>query len=82
MGGDEFAIVAIEPAPCSADMIAQRFQDNIADFNAKHGKPYTLSISVGVVECTPSEVCLIEDMLARADALMYQQKAERKKERG
>lgn len=81
MGGDEFAIVAIEPAPSSAEMIAQRFQDNIAGYNAKRGKPYALSISIGVVDCSPGESCSIEDMLARADALMYQQKAQRKKAR-
>jgi len=82
MGGDEFAIVAIELPPSSAELIAQRFQDNIAGYNARHSKPYPLSISVGVVECAPGEACSIEDMLARADTLMYRQKAERKKTRG
>lgn len=82
MGGDEFAIVAIEPVASSAEMIAQRFQDNLAGYNARHNKSYPLSISIGVVEGLPGEACSIEDMLARADALMYQQKAERKKSRG
>lgn len=81
MGGDEFAIVAIEPAPSSAEMIAQRFQDNIAAYNAKRSKPYELSISIGAVECPPDEAYFIEEMLARADELMYRQKAERKKAR-
>jgi diguanylate cyclase (GGDEF)-like protein len=82
MGGDEFAIVAIEPAASSAAMIANRLQDNIAHFNAKHSQPYPLSISVGVVECEPNSVFSIEEMLAQADVLMYQQKAEHKKARG
>jgi len=82
MGGDEFAIVAIEPAISSAEQIAQRFQDNIAQYNAKHLKPYELSISIGVVECAPSATCPIEEMLERADTLMYAQKAERKRGRG
>jgi len=81
MGGDEFAIVAIEPAPSSTEMIAQRFQDNIAVYNAKRSKPYELSISIGAVECPLDKTYSIEEMLACADELMYRQKAERKKTR-
>lgn len=82
MGGDEFAIVAIEPAASSAEQIALRFQDNIAAFNAKKSQPYDLSISIGVVECPPDCPYSLKEMLAQADALMYQNKAERKKARG
>lgn len=82
MGGDEFAIFAIEPAASSAEQIAKRFQDNIAAFNARQTKPYNLSISVGVVECTPESPLSLDEMLAQADTLMYRNKAERKKGRG
>lgn len=82
MGGDEFAIVAIEPAASSAEQIAQRFQDNIVAFNAKKSRPYNLSISVGVVECVPDCLYSLKEMLAQADTLMYQNKAQRKKSRG
>ncbi|HUW50644.1 MAG TPA: diguanylate cyclase [Sulfuricella sp.] len=82
MGGDEFAIVAIEPTASSAEQIAQRFQDNIAAFNAKKTRPYNLSVSVGAVECTPDCPHSLEEMLAQADALMYRNKAERKKAKG
>lgn len=82
MGGDEFAIVAIEPAPSSAEKIAQRLQDNIARHNAQHSKPYEPSLSFGIVDCAPGETCVIETMLEKADALMYAQKTERKKARG
>lgn len=82
MGGDEFAIIAIEPAASSAEQIAKRFQDNIAVFNAQSSKPYPLSVSIGVVECIPDGNCALEDALAKADALMYSNKAERKKARG
>jgi diguanylate cyclase (GGDEF)-like protein len=81
MGGDEFAIVAIEPAASSAEQISRRLQDNIARHNARNDHPYELSISVGVVECAAGEPCQVEEMLERADALMYEQKAQRKKER-
>ncbi|MBS4096934.1 MAG: diguanylate cyclase response regulator [Sulfuricella sp.] len=79
MGGDEFAIIAVEPAASSAEQIAKRFEDNIAAFNAHSGKPYRLSISIGVVECIPDNHCSLEDSLAKADTLMYRNKAERKK---
>jgi two-component system, cell cycle response regulator len=79
MGGDEFAIIAIEPAASSAEQIASRFQDNIADYNTRSGKPYALSVSVGVVECAPGNGnCTLEETLAKADALMYRNKTERK----
>lgn len=82
MGGDEFAIFAIEPAASSADQIAKRFQDNIAAFNAKQTKPYALSVSVGAVECNHDSPCTLEELLEQADTLMYRNKAERKKGRG
>ncbi len=82
MGGDEFAIFAIEPVASSSEQIARRFQDNIAAYNAKKTKPYSLSISIGVVECPPDSPLALEDLLAQADALMYRNKAERKGARG
>lgn len=82
MGGDEFAIIAIEPAASSAEQIAKRFQDNLVAYNAKSNSPYPLSVSIGVVECIPDGKCSLDEALAQADALMYRNKAERKKARG
>jgi diguanylate cyclase (GGDEF)-like protein len=82
MGGDEFAIFAIEPAASSAEQIARRFQDNIAAFNAKQAKPYNLSVSVGVVECPHDSPLTLDQLLEQADTLMYRNKAERKMGRG
>jgi diguanylate cyclase (GGDEF)-like protein len=82
MGGDEFAIFAIEPAASSAEQIARRFQDNIAAFNAKQAKPYNLSVSVGVVECPHDSPPTLDQLLEQADTLMYRNKAERKMGRG
>lgn len=45
-------------------------------------QPVEEHIRILLVEGLPGEACSIEDMLARADALMYRQKAERKKSRG
>jgi len=74
IGGDEFAVVVDENVPASAETVTTRLRDKIDVFKKEHVRHYQLSISVGIAHCDPSSACSIDEMLAEADKLMYQQK--------
>lgn len=74
IGGDEFAIVVAENVPESAETVTARLHDKINAFKREHVRHYQLSISIGIAHCAPSSSCSIDEMLANADELMYQQK--------
>jgi len=77
MGGDEFAIITGDASLESRTMIEQRLAGIIEQRNNAAGRDYKLVLSVGVLKCDISMQGLtIEDLLAKADALMYEQKRE------
>lgn len=74
IGGDEFGVIAIEVGKDSADILRIRLQENFDACNAKGGRPYKLAISVGVARYDPYIPCSIDELMARADASMYEEK--------
>jgi len=79
LGGDEFAVTAIDAPLDSRATLEERLARTVQQNNAKAGRSFQLSLSVGVLSCDKSLGDLpIEDLLAQADALMYQQKRHRK----
>jgi diguanylate cyclase (GGDEF)-like protein len=78
-GGDEFAVLLIGAKKASASTAAVRLQEKLAARNTTLERPYKLSVSVGVACYDPSEPCAVEELIARADALMYKQKYEQKR---
>jgi diguanylate cyclase (GGDEF)-like protein len=77
MGGDEFAVITDYHSPDSRAAIEQRLADIVEQRNNTVGRSYELVLSVGVLTCDSSMQSLsIEDLLAKADALMYEQKLE------
>jgi diguanylate cyclase (GGDEF)-like protein len=80
LGGDEFAVLlADKPGTDSEDSVVERFEKNIRALNSQPGRSYQLSISVGVTKYDSRLPCSIEDLMSRADSLMYECK-KRKKE--
>ena len=79
LGGDEFAVAAIDaPAPFQIVM-EERLAKTVQQTNEKSGRPFQISLSVGVLPCDSSLRALpIEELLGKADALMYQMKRNRK----
>ncbi|MCB0932410.1 MAG: GGDEF domain-containing protein [Mycobacterium sp.] len=73
MGGDEFCILVAEPEGDPA-MLRKRILDAFECFNQSHKRSYRLSASVGLVEVWPTEDYSLDQLLARADALMYEEK--------
>lgn len=73
IGGDEFAALVIEPSN-NVEFLASRLRKNIKSSNAKGSRQYKLSISMGITRYDTERHCCIETLLAKADALMYEQK--------
>jgi diguanylate cyclase (GGDEF)-like protein len=74
LGGDEFVVLTPEANENSAEMVLSRLQEKASACNRKPGRIYALSLSVGIVAGRPEQACSLEELLAQADALMYEQK--------
>jgi len=78
IGGDEFVVLS-EPTDENSEAVLARLYENIKDHNAKRSRHYDLSISVGMTQFDPKHPVSIDELLSKADALMYVQKKERRK---
>jgi diguanylate cyclase (GGDEF)-like protein/PAS domain S-box-containing protein len=75
MGGDEFAIFIIEPNRTTIEhTVRKNLEKQIRAYNEKEGRPYDLSISMGVVHFDPYHPSSLDELLASADELMYRDK--------
>jgi putative two-component system response regulator len=74
LGGDEFAVCAIEALPDSAQVMMNRIKNNLDGYNKLHRLKVSLSLSIGTAYYDPKQPYLIEDLLERADQMMYRQK--------
>lgn len=74
IGGDEFAVMAMEKAETTIEDLTERLNANLSNYNAKTVKPYRLSLSMGLIPYTSREACDFDEMLSQADELMYEQK--------
>jgi diguanylate cyclase (GGDEF)-like protein len=75
IGGDEFVVLAMDNAAGQLeDTWQQRVQENIATRNRRPNRTYALSVSMGVAYYDPDFPTALDDLLARADTLMYEEK--------
>lgn len=79
IGGDEFAVVAVEAREDLAEIVAGRLQKNLDIYNAKENYRYRLSISIGIARYDPEQPCSLDELLSRADKLMYEHKRAKQK---
>jgi diguanylate cyclase (GGDEF)-like protein/PAS domain S-box-containing protein len=78
-GGDEFAVIAMETALTSAAKVKARLQRNLRAHNAGISPP--LSLSLGIARYDQERQCSLEELLAQADAEMYEEKREKRNQR-
>ncbi len=78
MGGDEFAVLAMETPVASAEKVMARLQETLDSHNAK-SSPH-LSLSLGLARYDREHRCSVKELLARADAQMYEQKRSKRGE--
>jgi diguanylate cyclase (GGDEF)-like protein/PAS domain S-box-containing protein len=79
IGGDEFAVIPIGTTGDNIDKLTNRLRENIEKHNSTKKRNYALSMSFGVSYYDPMAPCSIEELLAHADGMMYEQKRLKKK---
>ncbi|MGB8214487.1 MAG: diguanylate cyclase [Anaerolineales bacterium] len=74
LGGDEFVVLAVDASLESAETILNRIQSGLEKRNLQGRRPYHLTMSMGIARCDPESPATVNELIAQADALMYQQK--------
>lgn len=78
LGGDEFAVLIVDIEEANFAIVTERLRHVVDRLNSRHDRGYWLSISVGWAYYDPQNPCSIDELMARADKLMYEQKQNKK----
>jgi diguanylate cyclase (GGDEF)-like protein/PAS domain S-box-containing protein len=79
VGGDEFAVFPIDTTSEGVSLAVDRFKNNIEAFNSKSSLPTPLSVSMGAAHYNPKHPCSVDELVNRADTLMYKDKKKKTK---
>ena len=74
MGGDEFAILAIDTTYETREVLMKRLHNHLDDYNRPEGRSHTLSLSIGIAPYDPKKPFSLDELMAQADTLMYEEK--------
>jgi diguanylate cyclase (GGDEF)-like protein len=80
LGGDEFAVLAIEAAGHSEAHIRARFFERLRSASAEQSR-CEISVSLGLARFDPCSHASIEELMRKADKVMYEQKRHRSRSR-
>ena len=78
LGGDEFALLMTSAADHTEESIRSRLQEELDLRNAQPDRRYPLSLSVGIIVADPQGALSVGELLAKADARMYEEKQTRR----
>ena len=78
IGGDEFAILAVDTIEVNAEILITHLQRRIDIRNNQKSRNYMLSISVGCSYYDPENPVSLDELMSQADKLMYEQKRRKK----
>lgn len=78
LGGDEFAVLVVSNQPSAAESALQRVSHQIAQFNERSNKHYSLSSSWGIASFSHLAPQTLSELMETADANMYQNKRAKK----
>ncbi|GEM_PF-951296 len=78
VGGDEFLVFAPDCGTVDLGKARERLERRIGALNTGSGKPYDLSISSGTAVWEDASRVSLEDIIAKADGLLYEEKARKK----
>jgi diguanylate cyclase (GGDEF)-like protein len=81
IGGDEFVILETPAGPNHAQTSVARLTENLLRHNAEKTRPYELSLSIGIVQSGLEDYSTVEELLARGDEQMYEEKRSRRRHR-
>ncbi len=75
IGGDEFAVLLTDTSEPDIDkVIIANIHNTIVKHNETAGRRYELMLSIGISCYDPTFPCSIDDLLQKADELMYEDK--------
>lgn len=78
IGGDEFVIV-LQGNTGDGESAIVRLQKNVVSHNEREDRNYSLSISIGISYYDPETPDSIDDLLARADRMLYEEKKKKRR---
>ena len=80
LGGDEFAALLMEKTEIQDESsIMKRLQECVRAYNEQSGRRSILSLSAGIRRYDPAKPCPLDELISRADTLMYQEKKARRR---
>ncbi len=74
IGGDEFAILAINAHDQTTKNLLERLHKLINNYNSHKGRRFEISISIGCAEFDPNRHDSLDELMSRADKQMYDEK--------
>jgi diguanylate cyclase (GGDEF)-like protein/PAS domain S-box-containing protein len=74
LGGDEFAVLAIDARDETEKALMNRLQNALEASNQLKPRKHTLSLSTGLARYDHGKPSSLDELIARADALMYEKK--------
>lgn len=81
IGGDEFCVLLSGGTEEQDRLAVARIEGAVRAHNEAAGRPYELSLSIGLGRFDPAAPCTIEELIGAADAAMYRHKAAKRRSR-
>ena len=78
IGGDEFTILVADAISSNISIPLDRLNENLQSYNSQKLHPYNLSLSLGSICVDSDHNSSIEELLARADEIMYANKKQKR----
>ncbi|MCK4838934.1 MAG: diguanylate cyclase [Desulfobulbaceae bacterium] len=79
VGGDEFIVLITNHENKNPlENVLTRFEKNIAQANGQQNRKFKILLSSGTVHYDHDEACSIDDLMIKADNLMYENKRQKK----
>ena len=73
-GGDEFVVLAVDTSASAEAALLAQIKEKLAAANSEPNRTYRLSLSIGVLPCDATTQSSLDELLAKVDSLMYQDK--------
>lgn len=74
VGGDEFVVFPLPGGGTCVETMTARLEENLMRHAVQQPREYTWSVSYGISFYDPDRPCSLEELIDRADRLMYHQK--------
>jgi diguanylate cyclase (GGDEF)-like protein len=79
VGGDEFIVLITDhDNKKTEEKVMARLAKKIAKANSRKNRKFKIMLSIGTVHYDHSEACSIDELMIKADSLMYENKREKK----